>query len=308
MSRNVSARTLDGRLSRRTAVARFTAASAAITFAALGSSPPAAQGASSSAGSTVVSTKKEIVMTDATPAPDFTPLTVMLVHGAFADASGWGGVTERLHDAGVTVTAPPNLLRGVEEDSAYISSMLEQIPGPVLLVGHSYGGVVISNAAAKAENVVGLVYVAAFAPDEGETLMGIEGDSKDSILNSSLLALQYPTGKGAETAVEFAIDPKYFHEAFSADLPVEQAAVMAAGQRPCAALAFSEKSGAPAWKSLPSWAVIPTGDKAAGTDVLRTMAKRAGATVTEVDGSHAIMISQPQAVTEVILSAINVVA
>ncbi|MGI8405002.1 MAG: alpha/beta hydrolase [Thermomicrobiales bacterium] len=247
-------------------------------------------------------------MTDATPTPDFTPLTVMLVHGAFADASGWGGVPERLHDAGVSVTAPPNLLRSVNQDSAYITSMLNQIYGPVLLVGHSYGGVVISNAAAKAKNVVGLVYVAAFAPDEGETLMGIEVDSKDSVLNSSLLSLQYPTGQGAETAVEFAIKPEYFHEAFAADLPVEQAAVMAATQRPCAALAFFEVSGAPAWKSLPSWAVIPTGDKAAGTDVLRSMAKRAGATISEVDGSHAIMISQPQAVTDVILSAINVVS
>lgn len=308
MNRNVSASIPVGRLSRRAAVARFTAASAAITITALGNSRFSVQGAPGFAGSSVVSTKKGIVMTDATPTPDFTPLTVMLVHGAFADASGWGGVTERLHDAGVSVTAPPNLLRSVQQDSAYISSMLSQISGPVLLVGHSYGGVVISNAAANASNVVGLVYVAAFAPDEGETLMGIEGDSKDSVLTSSLLTLQYPTGKGAETAVEFAIAPKYFHEAFCADLPVEQAAVMAAGQRPCAALAFSEVSGAPAWKSLPSWAVIPTGDKAAGTDVLRTMAKRAGATVTEVDGSHAIMISQPQAVTDVILSAINVVA
>src|SRR5215216_4901411 len=138
------------------------------------------------------------------------PLTVVLVHGAFADASGWNGVIERLQAEGVQVTAPPNPLRGISIDSAYIASFLEQIPGPVLAVGHSYGGAVITNAAPKANNVVGLVYVAAFAPDEGETLGGIEADSKDSVLNTALLQLQYPTGQDSETAVEFAIDPAKF--------------------------------------------------------------------------------------------------
>jgi pimeloyl-ACP methyl ester carboxylesterase len=235
------------------------------------------------------------------------PLTVVLVHGAFADASGWNGVIERLLAGGVHVTAPPNPLRGISIDSAYIASLLDQIPGPVIAVGHSYGGAVITNAAARASNVVGLVYVAAFAPDEGETLGGIEGDSKDSVLTSALVQLQYPTGQGAETAVEFAIDPAQFHDAFAADLPAEQTAVMAATQRPVAELAFSTPSGAPAWKTLPSWAVVPTGDKAAGSDVVRSMAERAGATMTEVEGSHVIMISQPQVVADVILSAIAAV-
>src|SRR5215207_441076 len=233
------------------------------------------------------------------------PLTVVFVHGAFADASGWNGVIERLQADGVQVTAPPNPLRGIAIDSAYINSFLEQIPGPVLAVAHSYGGAVITNAATNANNVVGLVYVAAFAPDEGETLADIEGDSKDSVLNTALVPLQYPTGQGSETAVELAIDPAQFHDAFAADLPAEQTAVMAATQRPIAELAFPEPSGVPAWKNLPSWAVVTTGDKTVGSDVVRSMAERAGATITEVEGSHVIMISQPQVVTEVILRALK---
>ena len=233
--------------------------------------------------------------------------TVVLVHGAFADSSGWTGVVERLHAEGVKVTSASNPLRGISVDSAYVASLLGQIPGPVVAVGHSYGGAVISNAATDAENVVGLVFVAAFAPDEGETLGGIEQDSKDSVLTAALTQLQYPTGQDGETAVEFAIDPAQFHDAFAADLPPAQAAVMAATQRPAAELAFSETNGAPAWKRLPSWAVVPTGDRAAGSDVVRSMAERAEAKITEVEGSHVIMISQPQAVADVILTAVAAV-
>jgi pimeloyl-ACP methyl ester carboxylesterase len=145
--------------------------------------------------------------------------TIVLVHGAFADAASWNGVVERLQQQGCTVVAPANPLRGIAADTAYVASAIAQTPGPVLAVGHSYGGAVITNAAAKADNVVGLVYVAAFAPDEGETLGAIEGDSKDSVLNTALVQLQYPTGQGADTAVEFAIDPAKFHDAFAADLP-----------------------------------------------------------------------------------------
>jgi pimeloyl-ACP methyl ester carboxylesterase len=231
--------------------------------------------------------------------------TVVLVHGAFADASSWNDVIERLQADGVQVTAPANPLRGISIDSAYINSFLDQIPGPILAVGHSYGGAVITNAATNANNVVGLVYVAAFAPDEGERLIEIENDSKDSVLNTALMPLQYPTGEGEETAVEFAIDPAKFHDAFAADLPAEQSAVMAATQHPVAELAFSEPNGEPAWKNLPSWAVVSSGDKAAGADVVRSMAERAGATITEVEGaSHVIMVSQPQVVADVILTAL----
>jgi pimeloyl-ACP methyl ester carboxylesterase len=237
-----------------------------------------------------------------------TPLTVVLVHGAFADSSSWNGVIERLFAAGVHVIAPPNPLRSVAHDSAYIASLLKQIPGRVLAVAHSYGGVVITNACARADNVVGLVYVAAFAPDEGESLLQIAGDSRDSVLVSALHPFQYPTGQGAETATEFAIDPEHFHDAFAADLPMEQTALMAVTQRPAAELAFSEQTGLPAWRALPSWAVVATGDKAAGADVVRSMAQRAQATIVEVEGSHAIMVSQPQAVTDVILTAIKAVS
>jgi pimeloyl-ACP methyl ester carboxylesterase len=229
--------------------------------------------------------------------------TVVLVHGAFADSSSWNGVIERLQAKGVQVTAPANPLRGISADSAYIASVLEQIPGPVLAVGHSYGGAVITNAAAQADNVVGLVYVAAFAPEEGERLAEVEAGSKDSVLNSALVPRQYPTANGG-SATEFYIDPAKARDAFAGDLSDQEAALIAATQRPVAELAFSEASGAPAWKDLPSWAVVATGDKAAGTDVVRSMAERAGATITEVEGSHVIMISQPQAVTDVILDAV----
>ncbi len=244
------------------------------------------------------------MMTDATSAPSTSP-TVLLVHGAFADSSGWNDVVRQLQDSRVPVQAISNPLRGIAADAAYVASAIEQTPGPVLAVGHSYGGAVITNAAGKVDNVVGLVYVAAFAPDEGEKLSDIEADSKDSVLNTALLEWQYPTGQDSETAVEFAIDPAKFHDAFAADLPAEQTAVMAATQRPVAELAFSEPTGAPAWKNLPSWAVVPTGDKAAGSDVVRSMAERAGATITEAEGSHVIMMSQPQVVADVILTALK---
>ena len=235
------------------------------------------------------------------------PLTVVLVHGAFADASSWNDVVAQLQAGGVQVVAPANPLRGISIDSAYIAGVLGQISGPVLAVGHSYGGAVISNAATDAGNVVGLVFIAAFAPEQGERLIDAESTSKDSVLTTALVPLQYPTGQGGQTAVEFAIDPAKFRDAFAADLPAEQTAVMAATQRPVAELAFSEPSGPPAWKSLPSWAVVATGDLAAGADVVRSMAERAGATITEVEGSHVIMVSQPQTVTDVILKAIAAV-
>ena len=234
-----------------------------------------------------------------------TDLTVVLVHGAFADASGWNGVIERLQARGIQVTAPPNPLRGIALDSAYIASVFAQIPGPVLAVGHSYGGAVITNAATNADNVVGLVYVAAFAPEEGEALIDVEKDSKDSVVTTALVPHQYPTGRAGETAVELSIDPAKFHDVFAGDLPTSATALMAATQRPVADSIFSERTGVPAWKSKRAWAVVATGDKTAGSDVVRSMAKRAGADITEVEGSHVIMISQPQAVTDVILTAVK---
>ena len=213
--------------------------------------------------------------------------TVVLVHGAFADASGWNGVITRLRANGVPVIAPANPLRGIAADSAYIAAVLSQVEVPVVAVGHSYGGAVITNAATEAENVVGLVYVAAFAPEEGETLGAAEADSKDSVLNSALVPRQYPTANGG-SATEFSIDRSKVREAFAGDLDDEQVAWIGATQRPVAELAFSEPSGPPAWKDRPSWAVVATGDRAAGADVVRSMAVRAGAKITEIDGSHVI--------------------
>lgn len=234
--------------------------------------------------------------------------TVVLVHGAFADAGSWAALSELLLAAGVRVLAPANPLRGIASDAAYTASVFAQIDGPVLAVGHSYGGAVISNAATHASNVVGLVFVAAFAPDENEVLGEVEGTSRDSVLGPALLQRTFPTGSGTETAVELYVNPESFHQVFAGDLPEAQSAVLAASQRPVAASAFDEKSGTPAWKTLPSWAVVATGDTAAGADVILSMAKRANATITELEGSHVIMISQPRAVADVILTALKAVS
>lgn len=232
--------------------------------------------------------------------------TIVIVHGAFADASSWNGVIERLQEQGYDVVAPPNPLRGVQSDSAYIASFINQIDGPVLLVAHSYGGAVTSNAAAKAANVVGLVYVAAVIPEEGERLTDVH--SKDSILNPVLIERHYPVGSNGETAPEYTIDPAHFRKAFAADVPEERTRLMAAEQRPIAGNAFADASGPVAWRTLPSWAIIATEDVGAGADIVRTMAQRARAKVTELRGSHAIMVSQPEAVTNVILEAASVVS
>jgi pimeloyl-ACP methyl ester carboxylesterase len=240
-------------------------------------------------------------MTDAKP-------TIVLVHGAFADGSSWDGVIERLQREGYGVEAPAIALRGVGVDSAYLASVVKQIDGPVLLVGHSYGGALISNAATKVDNVIGLVFVAAFAPDTDEVLGDIAAESKDSILMTAQVQRTYPTGKDGETAPEFFIDPAKLREVFAADIPEERTEVMAATQRPVAAAAFTDRSGPPAWKTLPSWAVVATADKAAGTDLVQSMARRAGAEITEIESSHVVMISQPQAVTEVIVKAAKTLA
>ena len=245
-------------------------------------------------------------MSQATPAAAGAP-TVVLVHGAFADGSSFAGMVELLQAAGVEVVVPSNPLRGMTADSAYIASVVSQIPGPVLLGGHSSGGAIISNVGSLATNVVGLVYVAGFLPEDGESLLDIEADSRDSILSSALVQTTYPTGQGTETAPELTVDRAKFPEVFAGDLPAAQANVLAAVQRPAAANVFSEPTANPAWKVLPSWAVVATGDKAAGADVILANAERGGATVTTIDASHLVMVSQPRAVADVITTALAVV-
>ena len=244
-------------------------------------------------------------MAQATPATSGDP-TVVLVHGAFADASGWAGVISRLQAEGIPVMAPANPLRSVSGDAAYIASVVTQIPGPVLLVGHSYGGAVISNASPQADNVVGLVYVCAFIPDEGEALQTLAEQATDSLLGPALRPAQYPSG-GEEPGIELYIDPAQFHEVFCADLPAEQAAIMAVSQRPGSAAGFGEPSGPVGWKTLPSWALISPNDVTIGPSGERVMAERAGAEIVEVDASHVAMISQPQATTDLILTALGTI-
>lgn len=231
--------------------------------------------------------------------------TVVLVHGAFADGGSWAAVIERLLAAEVKVQALAIPMRGLASDSAYVASAISQIEGPVLAVGHSYGGAVISNACTNTANVVGLVFVNGFATELDEVLSAVEGTSRDSALGPALVTKEYPTGSGEETAAELYVNPSNFNDVFGGDLPEAQASVLGASQRPIAASAFDEKSGVPAWKRLPSWAVVATGDKAAGTDITLSQAKRAGADIIEVDGSHLIMVSQPQIVTEHILKALG---
>jgi pimeloyl-ACP methyl ester carboxylesterase len=168
--------------------------------------------------------------------------TVVLVHGAFADAGSCAPVTQRLVEAGVPVRAIVNPLRGVSADAAYVASAINQIDGSVLAVGHSYGGMIITNAVPQTTNVVGLVYVAAFAPDKGETLAGIVGRSTDSVLTTAVLESQFPTGDNGDTATELIIDPAKFRDVFTADLPQLESDVYGLSQRPIAAGALVEET------------------------------------------------------------------
>jgi pimeloyl-ACP methyl ester carboxylesterase len=310
MNHTVSAAIPDGRLSRRSAVARLTGAGAAAVIAAvhLGWSSGAAQAAAQRPRSSVVTMQEGTIMTDATPTAASGPLTVVLVHGAFADASSWAGVIPILQAAGVDVLAPANPLRGIGHDATYIASVASQVPGPVLLVGHSYGGAVITSAGSRADNVRGLVYVGAFIPDEGETLQALADQATDSKVLPALRPMPYPTTPGAAPDLEFTIDAASFHEIFCADLPAAQAAILAVSQRPLAGVSFGEPTQDPAWKTLPAWAIISPSDFIIGPSGERFMAERSGATITEVEASHAMMISQPQVVADVILTAVGAVA
>ena len=230
-------------------------------------------------------------------------MSIVLVHGMGGTERTWEEVAPLLETAGHAVVSVNNELKTLSGDVASTVQAIESLEPPVVLAGHSYGGAVITNAG-NHDAVAALVYVAAFAPDEGELLGEVEAGSKDSVLNSALVPHQYPTGTDGETALEFTIDPSKARDAFAGDVSDAQANIIATIQRPVSEKAFSEPTGVPAWKTLPSWAVVATGDRAAGTDVVRAHAERAGAVITEVDGSHVIMVSQPQVVVDVIETAI----
>jgi pimeloyl-ACP methyl ester carboxylesterase len=231
--------------------------------------------------------------------------TVVLIHGAFADASSWSGVISALHAAGVQTVAPANALRGVETDAAYLTSFVNQLEGPTLLVGHSYGGALISQSGSDARDVRGLVFVAAFAPETNETLSDINARFPDVALASAIRTLTYPAD-GGEPGTEAFIDHDAFHNAFCADVPDEQARIMAATQRPVSLDAFtSVVTVSPAWKELPSWAIVASSDQAIHPDAERAMASRAGSETVEIEASHAVAVSQPDAVADVILRAVK---
>jgi pimeloyl-ACP methyl ester carboxylesterase len=230
--------------------------------------------------------------------------TIVLIHGAWADGSSWAAVTARLQRAGYTVHAPPNPLRGLASDSAYVASFLATIKGPIVLVGHSYGGAVITDAATGNPAVKALVYVDAFIPDEGETVLQLAGAKPGSTLTDPPKAFNfvpYPGAVGGD--VDLYVKPSVFQTALAADESKEDADIRAAAQRPLAASALQAESTAPAWKTIRSWAVIGTEDKAIPPAEQVVMAHRAHANITKVQAAHLSMVSQPGVVTRVILRA-----
>jgi pimeloyl-ACP methyl ester carboxylesterase len=235
---------------------------------------------------------------------------IVLEHGAWADASSWSSVISQLQRGGFTVYAPPNPLRGLPQDSAYLHQFLTQNPAlqgrPVVLAGHSYGGAVITNAAVGDPEVRALVYVDAFIPGEGDTIGGLAMAQPGSCLGSpadDFNAVPYTGGPSGDA--DLYIQPGLVPGCFASGLPASQAAVIAATQRPLAASAFTEPSGPPAWKTIPSWAVIGTGDRVIPPAELTIMAQRAGARITSISAGHLSLISAPSVVTRVILAAVQ---
>lgn len=231
-------------------------------------------------------------------------ITVVLVHGAFAESASWSGVITHLQEKGIAVIATPNPLRSVTIDAENVRRATAAIDGPVLLVGHSYGGAVITEAAVDNAGVVGLVYVAAFAPDHGETSLQLTGQFPGSTLGETVRA--YPLGDGSNDLI---VDRELFPHQFAADVAPADAAVQAITQRPIRDFALGEPQPAaiPAWKTLPSWFVFGDADKNIPVAGLRFMAERAGALVTrEVAGaSHSVAVSQPGEVVAVITAALE---
>jgi pimeloyl-ACP methyl ester carboxylesterase len=229
------------------------------------------------------------------------PPTIVLVHGAFAESSSWNRVIDPLLSAGHPVIAVANPLRGVASDAAAVSDVIRSIEGPVLLVGHSYGGAVISNVAADAGELIGLVYVCAFAPDAGESAFGLAQRFPGSTLGDAVQPV--PRGDGT---TDLYIARERFHEQFAADVPAPEAARMAATQRPATLEALQEASGdRPLWKELPSWFVIGGQDRNIPPELQRFMADRAGArnAIDLPDASHAAAVSQPEVTARLILEA-----
>lgn len=230
--------------------------------------------------------------------------TVVLVHGAFADASTYSPVTRALLDAGLAVTAPAVPNRGLTADADTVRWAVTNIDGPVVLVGHSYGGAVIT-VAGDAPNVAGLVYLAGYALVEGESLAQLQGGFPDSDLPPALVQTPFPPGAGE--GVDVTVVPEKFLDVVAADVDPGLAAVLAASQRPLAAAAFVEPAPLAAWRSKPAWGLVCTSDRAINPEVQRYGYQRANATISEVASSHLVMLSHPEVVTDLINSVVAAV-
>lgn len=230
--------------------------------------------------------------------------TVVLVHGGFADASAsWNDVVQQLQNRGYPVMAPANALRGLPSDSAYLASILNSISGPVILVGHSYGGAVITNAAAGAPNVKALVYIAAFVPDTGEALGELIGRFPGSEIQAATYPVAYPNPDGT-IGTDLYLQPDQLRRVFAADLPASTTKIMAVTQRPFSAACFSDLTQGAAWHTIPSWGLIATQDLAIPPALQRFEYQRASARRTvSVAASHCAMVSHPDLVTQLIIDA-----
>ena len=231
--------------------------------------------------------------------------TVVLVHGAWANNASWSGVIERLQAEGYTVDAPPNPLQSLSGDAATIAAFLNTITGPIVLVGHSYGGAVITNAATGNSNVKALVYVDAFAPAEGESALGLNSSKPGSALGAGPAKVFnfVPFAGAKEGDALLYVKPAVFEQAFANGLPAKTRAVLAATQSPAVYSALTAPSGPPAWKTIPSWYVLGTIDKAIPPAIQRFMAQRIHAHITRVKAGHLPMVAAPGVVAKVIAAA-----
>ena len=236
------------------------------------------------------------------PSPSARP-TIVLVHGAWADGSSWASVTKRLQEKGYSVDVVPNPLRGVKADSDYLRDYLASVKGPIVLAGHSYGGMIITQAAAGNANVKALVYVDAYIPQPGDDIGSLSGpDSALAVDPTTVFDAVGRTDKSG--TVDLYIKQALFPGIFAKGVSKQKAAVLAAGQRPLTLAALSETStGTPAWKTIPSWDVVGTADRVIPRAQQEFMAHRASARVTKVDAPHLSMVSDPRVVTRVIVSA-----
>ncbi|MDT0395637.1 MULTISPECIES: alpha/beta hydrolase [Streptomyces] len=232
--------------------------------------------------------------------------TVVLVHGAFADSTSWNGVVEKLRKDGYPVVAAANPLRGLSSDAAYVRNIVASIDGPVVLAGHSYGGAVITNAATGNPQVKGLVYLAAFVPDQGESANELAARFEGSTLPQAVRTVPVDNADGTQ-GQDVYIQEQKFPQQFAHDVPRRVAEGMAVTQRPVTLAALDEKSGAPAWKNVPSWVLVADEDRNIPPQAQLFMAKRAHAHVKKVDASHAVTVSEPKVVADFIEDAARTV-